>query len=279
MTNNSNSVLDKSEYIHQIKVLTQPVKLNFNKYLLHSCDLKTVAELIVESVLKNNPSVFFHAHLYNYYLLQKHIKISKSILPNYIFWFEGIAMKLGAFLLGLGWNKDINGTDLYPLVFEKLSNSGKSVFFLGSKEAIITKAIEKITNSFPDLIISDYHNGFFPEKDDDRIVSLINSSNPDILIIGMGTINEINFLNRNYSKLKVKTIWHVGGLFAFISDDIPRAPLFMRKIRLEWLFRFFMEPIKKFPRISKLPFWFLLHLIKLAFGYQNNVKYEKSIEL
>ena len=165
------------------------------------------------------------------------------------------------------------------LVFEKLSNSGKSVFFLGSKEAIITKAIEKITNSFPDLIISDYHNGFFPEKDDDRIVSLINSSNPDILIIGMGTINEINFLNRNYSKLKVKTIWHVGGLFAFISDDIPRAPLFMRKIRLEWLFRFFMEPIKKFPRISKLPFWFLLHLIKLAFGYQNNVKYEKSIEL
>jgi len=204
--------------------------------------------------------------MYNYYLVQKHFSLENPIIKNATKLFEGVGMKTGAYLTGRGWNTDINGTDLYPFVFSLLSGTSKSVFFLGGEESVIEKAVIKTKSIYPELKIDGYHHGYFTGEDDEKVVTIINQTAPGLLVIGMGICRELEFILRNSELLNVRAIWAVGGLFDFVSGITRRAPMWVRAIRLEWLFRFFHQPLRKFSRNIIVPFWFICHLIRLYMG-------------
>ena len=73
---------------------------------------------------------------------------------------------------------------------------------------------------------------------------------------------EAEFILENYGRLIVGAIWCVGGLFDFISGRNPRAPVLLRKLRLEWFFRFLIEPRAKFQRTIFDPLWFFSKIFK-----------------
>jgi len=86
---------------------------------------------------------------------------------------------------------------------------------------------------------------------------MITDALPYLLILAMGMQKESDFIFENYNNISAGAIWCVGGLFDFISGNLVRAPKIIRKLRLEWLFRFLLQPKAKFQRIVITPFWFL----------------------
>lgn len=234
--------------------------VKFTYFKMHSIDYQEGIKLLLNAVEFKEPRIIIHLNIWNYYLSYYAIDKYKVFKEKIYFVFEGIAMKFGALLLGKSWNKDINGTDLAPLVFENFPID-KSMFFVGSKEKFISLAVENTLAKFPNLNIVGFHHGYIDENNCQQLIDKINLHQPDLLLLGMGMEKEILFLHENFHLINENTvIWCVGGLFDFLSERFPRAPKIIRSLRLEWLFRWSLEPINKFKRHFYLSFWFLLHL-------------------
>ena len=232
-----------------------------NNLHIISCSYHNSVMMIIDSINQKQERIFIHLNLYNYYILNKKILLKDSIREKCIFFFEGIGMKAAILMRGGGWSSDINGTDLSVEVIDEIILNSKSVYFLGGENNILNSAIERLKINKKELQINGFHHGYFSLLEEEKIVKDINLSGVDLLVIGMGMQKEAEFLNRNASDIKIGTIWLVGGLFDILSGKKSRAPLVIRTLRLEWLFRFFQQPIEKFKRNFVVPFWFFPHII------------------
>lgn len=217
----------------------------------------SIVDEIISSTVENSKNIFIHLNLNNFSVLRKDKKLLNTYGKYCRFFCEGIGMKSAVFLTGQGWNNDTNGTDLFPILFNELSNHKMKVFLLGASPQVIEKTVKNINNKFPDVIISGYHHGFIEKTDYSRICGMITNASPDLLVLAMGMQKESDFIVENYNNISAGAIWCVGGLFDFISGNLVRAPKIIRKLRMEWLFRFLLQPRAKFQRIVLTPFWFL----------------------
>jgi exopolysaccharide biosynthesis WecB/TagA/CpsF family protein len=221
-------------------------------------------EFIMNSMFSTDrapPLIVSHLNLNNYYRLQKQpVAIQKHGVTNVTI-FEGIAMKLGAFLLCGKWYPDLNATDLFPMVMDKSRHMEVRLYCLGAQKKVVAGAASKIKERYGPNCTVEYHHGYFRADEEEEIIAQINRSMANILLLGMGFHKEMEFATKHYRKLKVPLIWNVGGLFDFISGEKKRAPLLMRKIRLEWLFRLLLEPKRMFHRYVMLTPWWFIHIV------------------
>ncbi len=217
----------------------------------------SIVDEIISSACGNSKNIFIHLNLNNFSILKKDGRLLNRYGTQCRLFCEGIGLKSAVFLTGQGWNNDTNGTDLLPILFEHLANHKMKVFLFGASRQVIEKTVVNIKNSFPDVIISGYHHGYIEKSDYSSISRIITAASPDLLILAMGMQKESDFIFENYNNISAGAIWCVGGLFDFISGNLVRAPKIIRKLRLEWLFRFLLQPGAKFQRIVVTPFWFL----------------------
>ena len=233
---------------------------------LISTDFKSAVNKILFSLYENRKVIFFHSNVYNYFLLNRRVKLPEKLINSCYFFFDGIGMKLGSWFLGRHVKNDLNGTDMYPLLFNELSQKDISIFLLGGKQNVIENTFINLMKNFPKINILGVNSGYFNQESETELIDKINKLQPDLLIVGMGFVREADFIIRNYDKLNFKAIWNVGGLFDFISGKYKRAPKLLLKFRLEWLYRFMQAPVQKFERTFIVPFWFFFKLLKLNFS-------------
>ncbi len=209
----------------------------------------------------DRPQVISHINANNYYLLHQNQELLRQLDRSSYLLFDGIGMKLGAYLLGLGWLPDLNGTDMFPLVMDSLAASGTSVYLLGGDQHVNLATKESIQQRWPQVSIAGSSTGYFDPDHERQIIDDINASGAQILLVGMGFPLQEHFSLRHRDQLQVSVIWNVGGLFDFVSGKKPRAPLWIRQWRVEWLFRLLREPTRLWRRTVVVTPWLLKHLI------------------
>ena len=122
----------------------------------------------------------------------------------------------------------------------------KSVFFLGGFE-VADKAAQKMQQKFPTLKIAGTLDG-----DPKNLNKICVQSNPDILLVAFGAPTQEFWIQKFAPQIpSLKLAIGVGGTFDFWAGKVRRAPKFLRTIGLEWLWRLFQEPIKRFGRIFR----------------------------
>ena len=207
------------------------------------------------------PAIVSHINVANYHILWRDPELKHLVRANCVLLLDGIGHKLGAFARGWGVVPDLNGTDLFPLVIQQMATRGARVYFLGAREPTIRRAAERVQKQYPGITVTGYHHGYFSTEDEPNVIAQINSGEPDLLVIGMGFPRQELFALRNRDTLRVPLVWTVGGLFDFLSGETPRAPRWMRSLRLEWLFRFLLEPRRLWYRIVVSTPWYLQHTL------------------
>ncbi|MCK5115430.1 MAG: WecB/TagA/CpsF family glycosyltransferase [Candidatus Aegiribacteria sp.] len=207
------------------------------------------ASLLLECAsCATSSSIVLHINARNYYFLIKDDELIEGLKHNATSLLDGIGLKLGIWLAGKGWQSDLNGTDLFPRVMKRASEMGMTLFLLGGRKPVTSRVAETLVQSYPGIEVCGYRDGYFAEDEEDKIVRRIRSCRPNILIVGMGFPRQESFSLKYRDRIGANLIWNVGGLFDFVSGSKPRAPQIVRRIRMEWFFRWIVEPRRLFLR-------------------------------
>lgn len=149
----------------------------------------------------------------------------------------------------------ITGIDLMLKICKESINHNSSIFLYGSKEGISEKAKLELEKQYKDINISGTCSGY---EDERNVIEKINESNANILFVGLGSPKQEQFIINNMNKLaNVKLFMPVGGSFDVISNTLKRAPNWIIKYNLEWLYRLFQEPKRIFRQLNLIKFIFL----------------------
>lgn len=138
----------------------------------------------------------------------------------------------------------IAGPDFMEAVFRETADGKLSHFFYGSSIQVLEKLKAAVKGRYPDLNIA---GSFAPPyrkltaEEDRKIVSIINRSGADIIWIGLGAPKQEMFMYRHRGRLDGVMIG-VGAGFNYMSDTKKRAPFWMQKLSLEWMYRLLSEP-------------------------------------
>ncbi|MDD6772049.1 WecB/TagA/CpsF family glycosyltransferase [Inconstantimicrobium porci] len=161
----------------------------------------------------------------------------------------------------------VSGSDMFPRVCELAAKKGYSVFLLGAAEGVAAKAAENLQNKYHGLkIAGTYSPSFgFEEKEDEinKIIKMINETKPDVLAVGLGSPKQEKFIYKYKDQLNVPVSLAIGASIDFEAGNKKRAPRFMQKAGLEWLYRLCKEPRRMFMRNLTS-----VRIVKVIFKYK-----------
>ncbi len=178
---------------------------------------------------------------------------------------DGVGVVLGARIFGHHLPGRSTAADFITDLCRACAEAGISLFLLGAKEGIAAKAAERLLTQVPGLHIVGTHHGYFREDETDDIISMINRSGAEMLIVGFGAPAQEFWIKKNRHRLEPRCLWGVGGLFDFVSGNTPRGPKWLLDHGFEWLCRLSVEPRRLWRRYIPGNALFLYTVIKHRF--------------
>jgi N-acetylglucosaminyldiphosphoundecaprenol N-acetyl-beta-D-mannosaminyltransferase len=173
---------------------------------------------------------------------------------------DGVSMLVISRLLGCPLKERITGIDFLYKLCELAKDTGWRIFLLGSTDGVVKNAKENLEKSYPGMKIVGVHHGFFAKNEEKEIVTQIKDLKVDILFAGLGARKQEEFLAGNMKDLGIKVGMGVGGSFDVISGKKKRAPKWVQKLYIEWLYRLVTEPKRWKRQLALLKFLWLMFL-------------------
>jgi len=155
---------------------------------------------------------------------------------------DGISMVVVSKLLGKPLKERVSGIDLMLKLIEVSALKKYKIFLYGGGPGIAEKAAQKLSSKHPGLVIVGIENGY--TKDDAEVIKKIKTTKPDLLFVGLGAGRQERWLNRHLKQLDVPVGMVIGGSMDVISGLKKRAPEWMQKTKIEWLYRLITEPTR-----------------------------------
>lgn len=196
-------------------------------------------------------------------LALKDLKFGEVLSKFNIIHPDGIGVFLASkFLYGKkGFDKRITGSDFYVELIKESSKNNWSFFFFGDTN----ETLSKISKANPELSIKGFSNGF--NFNDNEVINDINTSKPDILIVGLGSPKQEKWIVANKDNINAKVIIAVGDGIKVFAGTKKRGPKFLQILGLEWVVRLLFEPKRLWKRyIIGIPL-FILRVLKYKLSH------------
>lgn len=203
----------------------------------------------VSQVITINPEMFQTAD--NDSSFASIVREAEMVIP------DGIGIKIGLKLTGKNVAR-IPGIDFAKKLLKEAALSNIPVAIIGSKEEVITKAIENLQNEISGLNIVYYHNGYF--DNDEEIYSELKNHSPKLILIAMGSPRQEKFIYEAKKKLNPALMVGIGGSLDVWSGFVKRAPKIYQVLGLEWMYRTITQP-SRFKRIFPTLPLFLIRVL------------------
>ena len=142
------------------------------------------------------------------------------------------------------------GPDMMTLICERSIEKGLSHFFYGGKEGVAEELATKLCARMPGLRVAGVYSPPFREltaAEDEELIDFLKQSGADIIWVGISSPKQDLWMRDHFSRLS-QTLIGVGAAFDFLSGEVRRAPVWMRRMGVEWLFRLITEPRRLWKR-------------------------------
>ena len=163
---------------------------------------------------------------------------------------DGQPVVMGSRLAGAPIPERSATTDFIHDACKAAVASGLSIFLLGGTEDVNARCEQVLKAQYPGLKVAGRRNGYFTRDDEAASCDQINASGADILFVGLSVPFEYEFCVRNKARLQAGWVVTCGGCYNFVTGDYKRAPEWMQKYSLEWLYRLAREPKRLFWRYA-----------------------------
>ncbi len=196
---------------------------------------------------------------------------------------DGAGILWAATTLNYPLPERVTGIDIIHNICRLSAKKGYSLYLLGSYPGVASEAALNLTKKYPGIKIAGTHHGYFRcedsqncedvkngnsdrNKKEEEITAEIKEKRPDILLVGMGVPKQEKWISKNLDKLDVPVCMGVGGSFDVLSGRIPRAPLWMQRHGMEWIYRSIKQPNRAFRTLALFYFIWLVILGKMVYS-------------
>jgi N-acetylglucosaminyldiphosphoundecaprenol N-acetyl-beta-D-mannosaminyltransferase len=145
----------------------------------------------------------------------------------------------------------IAGADLFLHEMNRLQHSGGRVMFLGSSPSTLSKIKERAGREYPGVevhVFSPPYKPVFTENEEREMVDAVKNVSPDVLFVGMTAPKQEKWAHRLAPGLEAGHICCIGAVFDFYARTVMRAPVWMIRMDVEWLYRLIREPRRLWKR-------------------------------
>lgn len=161
---------------------------------------------------------------------------------------DGMGVVWTARSLGVALPERVTGIDTMAAMMAACARHGLRPYLLGARAEVVALAAARLRARHPDLDLAGWHHGFFGDEDEAGVLRTLRASGADCLIAGLPSPRQDLFLARVHGEIGIPFVMGVGGAFDVLAGLSHRAPRWMQKSGLEWLFRLLQEPRRLGPR-------------------------------
>jgi N-acetylglucosaminyldiphosphoundecaprenol N-acetyl-beta-D-mannosaminyltransferase len=168
---------------------------------------------------------------------------------------DGVPLLWAAQFLGTPLVERVNGTDLFEALCARAAEKGYRLFFLGAAPGIAAAAAAELEQRHPGLNIVGTYSPPFDFLDsaaeNQKIESMIRAAQPDVLFVGLGAPKQEKWINQYMHRLQVPVSIGIGASFEYVAGCTARAPYWMQRTGLEWLYRIVENPARYWQRYAE----------------------------
>ena len=240
--------------------------------------VRSIRDFINEKEERRTRKIFF-TNVHTIHIARRNKKFRDIVNNADLCLPDGSGLKIAGKLFSTPVKENLNGTDFTPVILKLAQKEGWRVYLFGAQQNVLIKCAARIEETYPRLEITGMHSGFFKPDELPSIIQDIKNSSPEILLVAMGSPLQETFIDYASRYLDNIVCMAVGGLFDFLSGEKRRAPKLVRKLGLEWAYRFLHDPKTKWDRIFiEIP-GFLLSILVSRFrsrSKSNSIKTKLS---
>ena len=227
-------------------------KVNFIGIPLDNLSMSETLDKIENAIFNNKQIHHCVINAGKVVKMQSDKELKESVISSDIINADGMSIVWAARFFGLDIKERVAGIDLMDNLVELAYKKNYNCFFLGAREHVVKKIVDHYSIKYSNHVISGYRNGYFNIEEEKIIIDQIIKSRPNFLFVAMTSPKKEIFLNKYKEKLKsINLIMGVGGSFDVLSGEVKRAPSFIQKIGLEWLYRFAQEPRRMWRTVNE----------------------------
>lgn len=222
------------------------------------------AELLLRLSQPTRPSVlaFVNAHAMNSAVHDA--DFFDSLMSADILLRDGSGMSTLFKVLGIPPGQNLNGTDLIPRLIALFN--GRAIALFGTQEPYLTRAVRVVRDTLARGTLAAKADGFMPPH---YYLALVRAHQSELIVLGMGMPKQEEVACALRAALTHPCLIVCGGaIIDFLGERMPRAPLWMRRLGLEWVYRLAQEPSRLFRRYVLGNPLFLLRTLRLKLAQQ-----------
>lgn len=210
-------------------------------------DMQGAIKSVRQSVAEKTPCFISTPNLNFLITSQADPDFRRSVINSELSIADGMPLIWVARLLGIPLPGRVTGSGLIEMLRKHDTDTDRavSVFFFGGEVGIAEQACKVINNEQGGLCCAGFHFpgfGSVSDMSDSTIIETINDSNADFVIVSIGAKKGQAWIEQNREKISVPIISHLGAVVNFVAGNVQRAPAWMQKTGLEWIWRILQEP-------------------------------------
>ena len=175
---------------------------------------------------------------------------------------DGAGLDIAGRLFGRPFPENLNGTDFNPAILEEAAAHRWPVYFLGAEPGVAAAAARRLAERIEGLNVVGTRDGYFSPGESDAVARSIAGTGAGLLLVAMGNPLQEVWLNRHLEATGARLGVGVGAFLDFSAGVVPRAPAWMNRLWLEWLYRLIQEPRRMWRRYILGNPLFLLRVLR-----------------
>jgi exopolysaccharide biosynthesis WecB/TagA/CpsF family protein len=190
----------------------------------------------------------------------------RELLGQFTLLPDGVGVDIAAkALTGKAFVANLNGTDFMPAMLMHMERPLR-IALIGAKPGVAERAAGAMLRKTNHHKIVRILDGYAGEEAERRFIDALATEPVDLLIVAMGNPRQERWIANNIDARHATVAVGVGAFFDFLAGIVPRAPLWVRRIRMEWVYRLMQEPIRLFRRYLVGNPVFLFHVLLMKLG-------------
>lgn len=227
---------------------TFPRRYQLLNTYVNALSMEETIACVEEIIAKGVPTQHVVINASKINLMNKDEELAKIVNSCPLINADGSSIVWAAKKLGVPLSQRVTGCDLFQELIKVAAKRAYKVYLFGAQEEVLQEVKRIFHAEYPSLQIVGSRNGYFNEEDEPQMVHDMASSGADMMFVAFSSPKKEYWIHKYLDKLNIPFVMGVGGSFDIVAGKTTRAPRWLQKIGMEWLYRFIQEPRRMWRR-------------------------------